>query len=526
MDNSKLINFNKETREELLEGVNTLAEAVSVTMGPMGMNVVIESPGNHPIVTKDGVTVAKSINIRDGFKNLGINIVKESASRTADVAGDGTTTATVIADSLFSEGLKLLSAGYNSRQIVSGIRAAYEQILQNVALSARPVEKSEELLQVATISANGEKEIGQLITTAIEKLGRDGVITVELAKGFKSDLVTVEGMQVNRGYISPYFVNNTEKMLADFDKPKILLCNGKISNVHDISHLLEESLQSNVPVLLVADDFEGDALQALVVNSSRGNLKACAIKSPGFGNARVGMMQDLSVMLQTEVHDANGDTLRSLTLSDLGSCSKVSISRSDTVFVDCPASKESIESQADSIRDALEDPMLTKDEISVLKVRLARLAGGVGIIRVGGSTEGELIERKDRVDDALSATQAATEEGIVAGGGTCLLRASAKVDIDSFDDNLRPGVHALVKSCASPVRKIVSNAGGSAELVVSKMLEIEDLEIGYDVMSESFCNMFESGIIDPVKVTRSALENAVSAACTLLSVGCAMIVDE
>ena len=523
---SKLINFDVESREEMLQGVNMLADAVSVTMGPLGMNVVIESPGSHPIVTKDGVTVAKSIAIKDKFKNLGIDIVKESASRTADTAGDGTTTATVIANAIFTEGVKMLAAGHSSRGLISGIKKCAQMVSEEVSKSSRKVEGENEILQVATISANGEDSIGEIITEAMNKLGTDGVITVEMAKGFNSELIVVEGMQINRGYISPYFVNNSEKMVSELDSPRILLCNQKITSVHDISHILEESLQSGTPVLIVADDIEGDALQAMVVNTARGNLKSCGIKAPGFGNARVGMMEDLSLMLGTEILNGDSETLKSLSLTDLGTCSKVIVSRSSTTFVDCPAEKDVVDERVESLRDALESPTLSNDERMVIRVRLARLAGGVGIIKVGGATEGELIERKDRVDDALNATQAAVEEGIVPGGGSCLLSASAKVKISKFENDERAGAQVLLSSCKYPIRKIVENAGGSADLVISKLLDEEEDNIGYDVVSEEFCNMFERGIIDPSKVTRSALENAVSAACTLLSAGCSVIVDD
>jgi chaperonin GroEL len=519
----KIITFNEVARDELLSGVNILADAVSVTMGPLGMNVVIEIPDSHPIVTKDGVTVAKSVNIRDSFKNLGVEIVKEAASRTADTAGDGTTAATVLARSIFSEGLKMIAAGYSSKDLVSGIRAFSKDIIKNIADMSRPVNGSEEIMQVATISANGEVEIGKLITNAMNKLGADGVITVETAKGFNSDLVIVDGMQINRGYLSPYFVNNTEKMCVEFDNPRVLICNQKISSIHKISHLLEESLRSGSPILIVANDIDGDAMQGLVVNTTRGNLKSCAIRSPGFGNSRVGMVDDLSMMLDTDVIDI--DLLEEACLDDIGTCSKIIITRSSTTFIDCPANMENIEERKDLLRDALKNDRLSEDELLVIKIRLSRLAGGVGIIRVGGATEGELSERKDRVDDALSATQAAIDEGIVPGGGVCLLSAISNIDIDSYCEKERSGARVMKNACLSPIKQILNNAGESSDLIIAKIQDDKSQTFGFNVVEGEFCDMIVSGIIDPSKVVRCAIENAVSAACTLLSAGCAMIVD-
>jgi len=522
---SKVILFNHETREELLCGVNILADAVSVTMGPMGMNVVIEAPGGHPIVTKDGVTVAKFVKVNDSFKNLGVDIVREAASRTADTAGDGTTTATVIARSIFSEGLKMIAAGYSSKDLIKGIRKASEDVVGYIAETSKPVSNSEEIMNIATISANGESEIGSLITTAMDSLGVDGIITVEKAKGFKSDLHIVDGMQINRGYLSPYFVNNTEKMCVEYENPRILVCNQKISSIHTISHLLEESLRSGTPMLVISDDVEGDAMQGLVVNTTRGTLQACAIKLPGFGNARVGMVDDLCLMIGTTPFDINDDKIKNSTLSDLGTCARAIIDRMNTVFIDCPADKSDIEDRSGDLRSALKNKRITKDEESVIKVRLSRLAGGVGIIRVGGATEGELIERKDRVDDALSATQAAIDEGIIPGGGVCLLGAASSIEIDSYDESFRAGARVMKISCLSPLRQILNNTGESSDLIVAKILESNDPHFGFDVANGDFCNLVEKGIIDPSKVARCAVENAVSAACTLLSAGCAMIVD-
>ena len=490
------------------------------------MNVVIEQPASHPIVTKDGVTVAKSVRIKDKFKNLGVDIVKEAAARTADIAGDGTTTSTVIARSLFAEGSKMIAAGYKARDITTGIKKCSSDIIEYIVTNSKDVSNENEIMQVATISANGEKKIGELITEATSRLGSDGVITVEMAKGFISDLIVVEGMQINRGYLSPYFVNNTEKMSVEFENPYIFLCSQKINSIHKISHLLECSLKENKPIVIVAEDVDGEALQGLVLNSTRGSLQVCAIKPPGFGNARVGMMEDLSLMLGTSVFNGDEETLKSLQMSDLGTCSKVLITRGATVFVDCTAAEDKIEERQAQLRDALLNPRITEDEENVLRIRLARLAGGVGIIRVGGATEGEVIERKDRVDDALSATQAAIDEGIVPGGGVCLVNAATSIDIESYPERLQPGARAMRNACYSPIAQILKNAGESPDLVISKIQEEKSFGFGFNVITANLCNMFDEGIIDPSKVTRCAIENGVSAACTLLSVGCAMIEEK
>jgi chaperonin GroEL len=523
---SKNIMFGRETQDYLVSGVNTLADAVAVTMGPMGMNVIIESERGHPVVTKDGVTVAKSVRVKDPAENLGIDVVREAASRTADTAGDGTTTATVLARSIFSEGLKMIAAGYAPRDIISGLKESSKDVISFISETSRPVKDRGEIMSVATISANGESEIGELITSAMDTLGPDGVITVEEAKGFKSELVVVEGMQINRGYLSPYFVNNTEKMTAEFENPRILICNQKLTSIHKIAHLLEASLGSSTPILIIAPDIEGEAMQGLVVNTTRGTLKACAIKSPGFGNARVGMIEDLCLMLETRSVDTIDDSIEEITLEELGTCSRVVVSRAGTTFVDCPASKESIDSRSQEIKSALEGPMISDDERAVLRVRLSRLAGGVGIIRVGGATEGELIERRDRVDDALSATQAAVDEGIVPGGGTCLLRASTSLQLKNYNERVQPGVKIMKSACTAPIRQILENAGEASELIISKVLDSKGSSYGFNALTGEYTDMIKSGVIDPSKVTRCAVENAVSAACTLLSAGCTMTLEQ
>ena len=525
-DELKLIKFGKESSDPLLSGVNKLADAVAVTMGPMGMNVIIETQTGHPIVTKDGVTVAKSVRVSNASENLGIDVVREAASRTADTAGDGTTTATVLARCIFSEGLKMIAAGYSAKEIIEGVKISSSDVIDFISSASRPVEKDEEIMSVATISANGEVEIGELIMSAMNSLGTNGIITVEEAKGFKSDLVVVEGLQINRGYLSPYFVNNTEKMTTEFDNPRILICNQRLTSIHKITHLLEASLGDSVPILVVAPDIEGEAMQGLVVNTTRGTLQACAIKSPGFGNARVGMIDDLCLMLGTKSFDTIDDSLKDINLEDLGLCDKVVISRNETIFIGCSANKDLIDKRSNEIRLVLENDMLSEDERAVLKVRLARLAGGVGIIRVGGATEGEMIERRDRVDDSLNATQAAVDEGIVAGGGTCLLRASSSLKIKNYKERYHPGVKIMKAACAAPVRQILENAGEPCDLIISKLLDSKSASFGFNAASGEYCDMIKTGVVDPSKVTRCAVENAVSAACTLLSAGCIMVLED
>jgi len=524
---SQVIKFNDDSRSELLDGVSILADAVKITMGPSGMNVIIECPGGHPIVTKDGVTVAKSIFLKDKFKNLGVEIVKEASSRTADDAGDGTTTATVLSHAIFSEGVKMMSAGYSSKDIIAGINIYTDKIVENIKSMSRPIKKDDDIMRVATISANGEKEIGELITTAIKKLGKDGIITVEEARGFKSDLVIAEGMQINRGYLSPYFVTDTEKMTCELDNPAIFLCNKKLASIHEISSLLEQSLQSGRPILIVCEDLDGDAMQGLVINTSRGNLVACAIKAPGFGNARVGMMKDLAIILGCEVFGSGDEErIKNISLDDLGKCKKVSITRSSTVFVGSDTDKKDIDDRIELLKLALKNPQLTKDEESVIRIRISRLSGGIGIIRVGGATEGELIERKDRVDDALHATQAALEEGIIPGGGVALLSASKNLNIENDDILFQAGGIVVVRSCESPIRQIVENTGGVPEIVITRIKDASIENFGYDASNGEFGDMFELGIIDPTKVAICALKNAASAACTLLSAGCSMVSEE
>lgn len=526
---NKLVLFKDDARAQLLEGVNTLAEAVKVTMGPRGQNVVIEQFGAPPILTKDGVTVAQSVNLRDKFKNLGVQMVKEAASRTAEVAGDGTTTATVLSQAIFREGLKVLAAGYLSTDVRKGISIAEQHILNQLKEVAAPVTSDEEIIQVGTISANGDRQIGELLCQAVNAVGRDGVITVEEAKGFKTTLNVVEGAEVNRGYLSPYFINNHEKMTVELEKPYVLLVNKKITTLNEILPVLEKAHKAQASLLIVADDIEGEALQGLVVNKMKGILNVCAIRAPAFGEARVNVLNDMGLLLGCEpVSAAEIGDISNISLSDMGTCRKVIIHKYSTVFVDCSATQEDIKTRINSLRNQLDDPATDEDNKDLLRRRLGMLAGGVAILRVGGATEIELKERKDRVDDALHATQAAIEEGVVPGGGVALVRAAKTLDKfpkKGMPDGVKVGIALVQRACYEPLQQIVRNSGGSSEVILEKVMNLRDNR-GYDAATEQIVNMLDAGIIDPVKVVRSALENAASAAAMLLSVGAAMVEDE
>jgi len=519
---NKIVKFDLAAREDLLKGVNILTDSVKTTMGPRGRNVVIESPGTHPILTKDGVTVAQAVNLSDPFLNLGVQMIKEAASRTADTAGDGTTAATLLSQVIFAEGLKMLAAGYSSSDIKYQIKDSVDSVLSFLRNLSIPITKDDEIKQIATISANGEVQVGDLIFEAIKSVGVEGVVTVEEAKGFQSSLTVVEGMRIDRGYLSPYFVTNQEKMTAELENPYILICNKKIDNMKEIMPLLERTLNEQKSLLIIADDMEGDAMQGLVVNKMRGTLKACAIKAPGFGESRLDMLNDLAVVLGGEVvSSASGDALENLDFEKLGTCKKILIGRTATVFIDGGGESQSIEKRADSIREYLNDSSIDLDQVPIFKERLAKLAGGVAILKVGGATEAELRERKDRVDDALSATLAAIEEGILPGGGVALAKASQTLESHN-NGEINIGAQIIKNACFAPMKQIILNAGGSPDIVLQKILE-HDENFGYDAYNEKFGDMFEMGIIDPLKVIRSALENAASAASMMLTVGCAMI---
>ena len=505
MNINRVIKFDIGAREDLLRGVSILADAVKVTMGPRGRNVVIENPGIAPTLTKDGVTVAKAVNLKDSFSNLGVQMIKEAASRTADVAGDGTTTATILSYAIFAEGLKMLAAGYAASDLKAGIEKAVDITIKELRNMSSDVVRDEEIKQVATISANGEVKIGDLIFEAIDAVGKEGVVTVEDAKGFSSSLTVVEGMQVDRGYLSPYFVTDDDKMVAILDNPYVLLCNHKLDNMKDLAPLLEEILNLQRSLLIVADDIDGDAMQGLVINKMRGTLKVCAIKAPGFGESRINMLQDLSVVLGGDVvSSASGETLSEISTDLLGSCKKIIIGRASCVFVDGDGDTQHVEERVESIKSQLSNPSLDENERAYLRLRMSRLAGGVAILRVGGATETELGERKDRVDDALNATLAAIEEGIVAGGGIALVRASQKLATKgkkSFS-GIDAGMQVVKKACYCPLKQIVENAGGTPDVVLEKVLLLKNTH-GYNAFLDEYGDMFEMGIVDPLKVVRN-----------------------
>lgn len=525
---NKQILFGHESRSELLSGVETLADAVRVTMGPRGQNVVIERPGLPPHLTKDGVTVAQAVNLKTRFPNLGVQMIKEAANRTAETAGDGTTTATVISHSIFSEGLKMLAAGYSATEICKGIKIATQHVIENLKSSAVPVTSDEEIVQVGTISSNGDETIGRLLCNAMKEVGRDGVITVEDAKGFNTTLDIVEGMEINRGYVSPYFISDQGKMSAIMDNPYILLLSRKVSTLNDVLPILEKVHESQRPLLIIADDIEGEALQGLVLNKVKGTLNVCAIKSPEFGETRVHATADLAITLGTRPY-TDSDDLKDVELSDLGQCRKLVVSKTNTTFIDCSGDKNDIKSRALELKETMNDPGLSVPEKEALQRRLIRLVGGVAILRVGAPTEIELIEKRDRVEDALHATQAAVEEGILPGGGIALVRASKSLDNISTPKSMtgiQVGIDIVKKACYAPLSQIVNNAGSSPQIVLEKVLKTRDENKGYNAYTGEYVDMLSSGIIDPLKVVRSALEYASSAACNLLSVGCAMIEDE
>ena len=519
----KELKFSTDARSELLQGVNILADAVKITMGPRGKNVVIENPGSYPVLTKDGVTVARSVNLSDKFANLGVQMIKEAASRTADAAGDGTTTATVLTQAIFSEGIKMISAGHPIDRIKEGIEVATKDVVKNLASIAVPVSNPQEIVQVGTISANGEKKIGELLSEAMLSVGQDGVITVEEAKGFDTTLTVVDGVQLNRGYMSPYFINNEHTAAVELEDPVILVSNKKFSSMQELIPLLEKIINSQRPVLIIADDFENEAMQGLVVNVTRGTLKGCVIKAPGIGEYRYSFLEDLAVLLGTKtLTQADADLLKNIVPDDLGSCKKVVVTRSSTTFVDCSGDTEKISNRIEDLRSQISKPGLSNNEKAVITSRLSKLSSGVAVLRVGGATEMEMSERKDRVDDALSATQAAVEEGIVPGGGVALVRAAQALDVSSYPEVLHPGIKIIKEACQSPLTQIVKNTGGSSEVVIHKILDTE-ANVGFNAKNGKYLDMFEAGIIDPAKVVRCAIENASSAASMMLSVGCVMV---
>ncbi|MBB4118746.1 chaperonin GroEL [Mesonia hippocampi] len=521
---AKDIKFDVQARDGIKRGVDALANAVKVTLGPKGRNVIIGKSFGAPTVTKDGVSVAKEIELEDTLENMGAQMVKEVASKTNDLAGDGTTTATVLAQAIVSEGLKNVAAGANPMDLKRGIDKAVEALTANLAKQTKEVgSSSEQIKQVAAISANNDEVIGDLIAQAFNKVGKEGVITVEEAKGTETYVDVVEGMQFDRGYLSPYFVTNSEKMTTELDNPYILIFDKKISTMKDLMPVLEPVAQSGKPLLIIAEDVDGEALATLVVNKLRGSLKIAAVKAPGFGDRRKAMLEDIAILTGgTVISEERGFTLENATIEQLGTAEKVSIDKDNTTIVNGAGDDEMIKNRVNQVKAQIESTTSDYDK-EKLQERLAKLAGGVAVLYVGAASEVEMKEKKDRVDDALHATRAAVEEGIVAGGGVALVRAKAvleKLTTDNLDETT--GVQIVAKAIEAPLRTIVENAGGEGSVVINKVLEGKK-DFGYDAKSETYVDMLAAGIIDPKKVTRVALENAASVAGMILTTECALV---
>ncbi|WP_375622883.1 MULTISPECIES: chaperonin GroEL [unclassified Bartonella] len=514
---AKEVKFGRDARERLLRGVDILANAVKVTLGPKGRNVVIDKSFGAPRITKDGVSVAKEIELEDKFENMGAQMLREVASKTNDVAGDGTTTATVLGQAIVQEGVKAVAAGMNPMDLKRGIDAAVEEVVANLFKKAKKIQTSAEIAQVGTISANGAAEIGKMIADAMEKVGNEGVITVEEAKTAETELEVVEGMQFDRGYLSPYFVTNAEKMVADLDDPYILIHEKKLSNLQSLLPVLEAVVQSGKPLLIIAEDVEGEALATLVVNKLRGGLKIAAVKAPGFGDRRKAMLEDIAILTSGQVISEDvGIKLENVTLDMLGRAKKVNISKENTTIIDGAGQKAEITARVNQIKAQIEETTSDYDR-EKLQERLAKLAGGVAVIRVGGATEVEVKEKKDRVDDALNATRAAVEEGIVAGGGTALLRAANALTVKGSNPDQEAGISIVRRALQAPARQIATNAGEEAAIIVGKVLENNADTYGYNTATGEFGDLIALGIVDPVKVVRSALQNAASIASLLIT---------
>ena len=515
---SKDVKFGSDARTRMMEGVDTLANAVKVTLGPKGRNVVLEKSFGAPRITKDGVTVAKDIELKDKFQNMGAQMVREVASKANDTAGDGTTTATVLAQSIAQEGAKAVAAGMNPMDLKRGIDIAVEAVVKSLESQSQKITTSDEVAQVGTISANGEIEIGKMIAEAMERVGNEGVITVEEAKSLETELDVVEGMQSDRGYLSPYFVTDAEKMRASLEDPYILLHEKKLSNLQDMLPVLEKVVQSSRPLLIIAEDIEGEALATLVVNRLRGGLKVAAVKAPGFGDRRKAMLEDIATLTNgTVISEEVGIKLESVTLEMLGTAKRVEITKEDTTIVDGAGDKEEIEARCNQIRAQSEETTSDYDR-EKLQERLAKLAGGVAVIRVGGATEVEVKERKDRVDDAMHATRAAVQEGIVAGGGVALVKALASLEnLASANGDQEVGIRIIRKALEAPARQIANNAGADGSVIVGKLIEAENPTIGYNAQTGEFTDLIKAGVIDPTKVVRSALQNAASVAGLLVT---------
>mgnify|MGYP001432784837 CR=1 FL=1 len=515
---AKEVKFNTDAREKMLRGVDILANAVKVTLGPKGRNVVIEKSFGAPRITKDGVSVAKEVELEDKFENMGAQMVREVASKTNDLAGDGTTTATVLAQAIVKEGAKAVASGMNPMDLKRGIDKAVDAVVAELKANARKVTKNDEIAQVGTISANGDTEIGRFLAEAMQKVGNEGVITVEEAKTAQTELEVVEGMQFDRGYLSPYFVTNQEKMRVELEDPYVLIHEKKLSNLQALLPVLEAVVQSARPLLIIAEDVEGEALATLVVNKLRGGLKVAAVKAPGFGDRRKAMLEDIAILTGgTSISEDLGIKLENVTLEMLGRAKKVVIEKENTTIVDGAGSKSEIEGRVNQIKAQIEETTSDYDR-EKLQERLAKLAGGVAVIRVGGATEVEVKEKKDRVDDALHATRAAVEEGILPGGGVALLRAAKALDnLEVTNPDQKHGVEIVRRAIEAPVRQIAENAGEEGSIIVGKLREKSELAWGWNAQTGEFGDLFEQGVIDPVKVVRTALQDAASVAGLLVT---------
>jgi chaperonin GroEL len=513
---AKQIVYSEASRQAILRGVNQLADAVKVTLGPKGRNVVIEKKFGGPTITKDGVTVAKEIELKDPLENMGAQMVREVASKTSDVAGDGTTTATILAQAIYREGVKAVAAGANPMALKRGIERAVDAVVEEVKKLSKPI-SGDMIAQVATISANGDTEIGAKISEAMQKVGKDGVITVEESKTMHTELITVDGMQVDRGYLSPYFITDPDRMEAVLEDPYILIHEKKISNMKDLLPLLEQIARSGRPLLVIAEEVEGEALATLVVNKLRGTLSVCAVKAPGFGDRRKAMLQDIAILTGGKaIMEETGIKLEGVRLDDLGRAKRVVVDKDNTTIVDGQGDPKAIEGRIKQIRTQIEETTSDYDR-EKLQERLAKLAGGVAVIKVGAATETEMKEKKARVEDALHATRAAVEEGIVPGGGVALLRASRVLDGLKGDNDEQIGINIVKRACEEPVRQIAANAGYEGAIVVGKILSSTDMNYGFNAQKGEYENLVEAGVIDPTKVTRTALQNAASIAGLMIT---------
>ena len=514
---AKDVKFHDGARSRVVKGVNILADAVKVTLGPKGRNVLLERSFGAPVITKDGVSVAKEIELKDKFENMGAQIVKQVASKTADVAGDGTTTATVLAQAVVQEGMKYVASGMNPMDLKRGIDQAVSGVVEALRKMSKPISTSKETAQVAALSANADEAIGKIIADAMDKVGREGVITVEDGKSLDNELDIVEGMQFDRGYLSPYFITDPEKQIAQLDDPLILLYDKKISNVRELLPVLESAAKAGKPLLIVAEDVEGEALATLVVNSMRGVLKVTAVKAPGFGDRRKAMLEDIAVLTgATVISEETGKQLDKATLQDLGSAKRIEVRKEETIIIDGGGKQEAIDARVKSIRKQIDDATSDYDR-EKLQERVAKLAGGVAVIRVGAATEVEMKEKKDRVDDALHATRAAVEEGIVPGGGVALLRARAAIqDMKGANADQDAGIRIILRALEAPLRAIVANAGEEPSVVVAKVMEAKG-NYGYNAATGDYGDLVDIGVVDPTKVTRTALQNAASIAGLILT---------